>query len=125
MLIYLLFINAPKKSFYFQKKKKIIVTKSTVPIGTGDIIEKKIKKKKKKLFSVISNPEFLREGEAIRDFRFPDRIVVGSNDKKVFKIMKNLYSPIINKGSKFFATSRRGAELVRIKCFFSNKKLHL
>ncbi len=101
-----------KEILLFSKKKKIIVTKSTVPIGTGDIIEKKLKKKKK-LFSVISNPEFLREGEAIRDFRFPDRIVVGSNDKKVFKIMKNLYSPIINKGSKFFATSRRGAELIK------------
>ena len=54
---------------------KIIVTKSTVPVGTGDEIEKMIKKKKK-LFTVISNPEFLREGEAIRDFRYPDRIAV-------------------------------------------------
>ena len=79
-----------KEILKFTKKKKIIVTKSTVPIGTGDIIEKIIKKKKK-LFSVISNPEFLREGEAIRDFRYPDRIVIGSNDKKVFKVMKKLY----------------------------------
>jgi UDPglucose 6-dehydrogenase len=96
----------------FTKKKKIIVTKSTVPLGTGDLIEKIIKKKRK-LFSVISNPEFLREGEAIRDFRFPDRIVIGSNDKKEFKIMQKLYSPLINKGAKFFTTSRRGAELIK------------
>ena len=67
------------------KKKKIIVTKSTVPVGTGDEIEK-ILKKKKKLFSIISNPEFLREGEAIRDFRYPDRIVIGSNNKSEFNI---------------------------------------
>ena len=62
---------------------------------------------------MISNPEFLREGEAIRDFRFPDRIVVGSNEKKVFSIMKKLYSPLISKGAKFFTTTRRGAELIK------------
>ena len=95
------------------KKKKIIVTKSTVPVGTGDEIEKIIKKLKKKNFEVISNPEFLREGEAIRDFRYPDRIVVGSNNKKIFKKMKVLYTPLISKGAKFFTTSRRGAELIK------------
>ena len=94
------------------KKKKIIVTKSTVPVGTGDEIEK-ILKKKKKLFSIISNPEFLREGEAIRDFRYPDRIVIGSNNKSEFNIMKKLYSPLISKGAQFFTTSRRGAELIK------------
>ena len=93
------------------KNKKIIVTKSTVPIGTGDEIEKILKKSK--LFDIISNPEFLREGEAIRDFRYPDRIVIGSNNKKSFKIMKSLYLPLINKGAKFFTTSRRGAELIK------------
>jgi len=95
------------------KLKKIIVTKSTVPVGTGDEIEKLLKKKKRISFDVISNPEFLREGEAIRDFRYPDRIVVGSNNKKIFNIMKKLYQPLINKGSKFFITSRRGAELIK------------
>ena len=94
------------------KKKKIIITKSTVPVGTGDEIEKIIKKKKK-LFSVISNPEFLREGEAIRDFRYPDRIVIGSNNKNEFKTMRKLYSPLINKGAKFFRTSRKAAELIK------------
>ena len=95
----------------FSKNKKIIVTKSTVPVGTGDLIEKHLKNKKK--FSVISNPEFLREGEAIRDFRYPDRIVIGSDTLKAFKIMKNLYLPLINKGAKFFTTNRRGAELIK------------
>ena len=94
-------------------KKKIIVTKSTVPVGTGEEIEKILKKMKKKNFEVISNPEFLREGEAVRDFRYPDRIVIGSNNSKVFGVMKNLYQPLINKGAKFFTTSRRGAELIK------------
>ena len=93
------------------KKRKIILTKSTVPIGTGDEIEKIIKRRKN--FVVISNPEFLREGEAIRDFKFPDRIVIGSNNKKTFEIMRKLYTPLINKGAKFFTTSRKGAELIK------------
>ena len=101
-----------KEILKYTNRKKIIVTKSTVPIGTGDIIEKTIKSKRK-LFTVVSNPEFLREGEAIRDFRYPDRIVIGSNEKKVFNIMRKLYSPLINKGAKFFTTSRRGAELIK------------
>ena len=94
------------------KKKKIIVTKSTVPVGTGDKIEKILGRKRKK-FEVISNPEFLREGEAIRDFRFPDRIVVGSNNTKIFKTLKTLYQPLLNKGAKFFGTSRNAAELIK------------
>ena len=95
-------------------KFKIIVTKSTVPITTGDKIEKLIsKKKKRKLFEVVSNPEFLREGEAIRDFRFPDRIVIGSSNKKVIRKLEVLYDPLIKKGAKFFSTNRRGAELIK------------
>ena len=105
--------KAVKEVFTVAKKKKIIVTKSTVPIGTGDEIEKMLKTKKNKSFDIISNPEFLREGEAIRDFRFPDRIVIGSNNYKIFKVMKKLYTPLINKGAKFFTTSRRGAELIK------------
>ncbi len=101
-----------KEILKYTQKKKIIVTKSTVPVGTGDSIEK-ILKKKKKYFTIVSNPEFLREGDAIRDFRYPDRIVIGSNDKKVFSTMKTLYMPLINKGAKFFTTSRRGAELIK------------
>lgn len=95
-------------------KYKIIVTKSTVPVTTGDKIEKIIKSKnKKKKFDVISNPEFLREGEAIRDFVYPDRVVVGTKSKKANKIMKSLYLPIIKKDSRYFNTSRRGAEMIK------------
>ena len=95
-------------------KYKIIITKSTVPVTTGDKIEKIIlKKKSKKLFSIVSNPEFLREGEAIRDFSFPDRIIIGTSDKKANKILKNLYLPLISKGAKYINTSRRAAELIK------------
>ena len=95
-------------------KFKIIITKSTVPVTTGDEIEKIISKKvSKKNFSVVSNPEFLREGEAIRDFTYPDRIVIGTNNKKSNKILKNLYSPLISKGAKYVNTSRRAAELIK------------
>ena len=93
---------------------KIIITKSTVPVMTGDEIEKILSKKiSKKLFSVVSNPEFLREGEAIRDFSFPDRIVIGTNNVRSNKILKNLYSPLISKGAKYINTSRRAAELIK------------
>ena len=105
--------NAVKQLAKLTKSKKILINKSTVPVGTGDKIEKLLKTIKRKNFDVISNPEFLREGEAVRDFRYPDRIVIGSNNKKVFKIMRNLYQPLINKGAKFFTTSRRGAELIK------------
>ena len=95
-------------------KFKIIITKSTVPVTTGDEIENiLLKKVKRNKFSVVSNPEFLREGEAIRDFIYPDRVVIGSNDKKSKKILKNLYTPLISKGAKFISTNRRAAELIK------------
>ena len=96
------------------KSFKIIINKSTVPVTTGDEVEKIISKKvNKKLFSVVSNPEFLREGEAIRDFIYPDRVVIGTSNKKTNKVLKSLYSPLISKGAKYINTSRRGAELIK------------
>ena len=95
-------------------KYKIIVTKSTVPITTGDQIEKiLIKLKNKNLVDVVSNPEFLREGEAIRDFVYPDRVIIGTDSKKANRILKSLYLPIIKKTNRYFNTSRRGAELIK------------
>ena len=95
-------------------KYKIIITKSTVPVTTGDKIEKLIKTKNNtKLFNVVSNPEFLREGEAIRDFMYPDRVIVGTDNKKANNILKNLYSPIIKKKGVYFNTSRRAAEVIK------------
>tara|TARA_B100001029_G_C15038137_1_gene441590 strand:- start:171 stop:1469 length:1299 start_codon:yes stop_codon:yes gene_type:complete len=96
------------------QKYKIVITKSTVPVSTGDKIDKILNSKKnKKLIDVVSNPEFLREGEAIRDFVYPDRVVIGTDSNKANKILKSLYLPIIKKTSRYFNTSRRGAELIK------------
>ena len=96
------------------KTYKIVITKSTVPVTTGDKIEKiLIKQKKKNLVDIVSNPEFLREGEAIRDFIYPDRVVIGTDSEKANRILKSLYLPIIKKTSRFFRTSRRGAEMIK------------
>ena len=106
--------NVVKELKKIIKTYKIIVTKSTVPVTTGDKIENILARlKKNKLVDVVSNPEFLREGEAIRDFIYPDRVVVGTNSKKANKILQSLYLPIIRKKYKYFNTSRRGAELIK------------
>ena len=81
--------NVVKELKKIIKSYKIIVTKSTVPVTTGDKIENILTRlKKNKLVDVVSNPEFLREGEAIRDFIYPDRVVVGTNSKKANKILQ-------------------------------------
>ena len=106
--------NAAKEISLSINKFKVIVTKSTVPVTTGDQIKKILRKKNSsKKFSVVSNPEFLREGEAIRDFTYPDRIVVGSDDKKSNRLMNSLYAPLISKGAQYIYTSRRAAELIK------------
>ena len=106
--------NVAKEISRSIKKFKIIITKSTVPVITGDEIEKIISKKvSKKLFSVVSNPEFLREGEAIRDFYKPDRIIIGTSHKKSNNVLKNLYAPLTSRGAKYINTSRRAAELIK------------
>ena len=106
--------NVAKELAKSLNKFKIIITKSTVPVTTGDEVEKILNQKNSKnKFSVVSNPEFLREGEAIRDFTFPDRVVIGSNDLKSNKILKSLYSPLIAKGAKYVHTSRKAAELIK------------
>jgi len=106
--------NVAKELKKIIKSYKIIITKSTVPVTTGDKIENILKNlKKRKLVDVVSNPEFLREGEAIRDFVYPDRVIIGTDSKKANKILKTLYMPIIKKNSRYFNTSRRGAELIK------------
>ncbi len=104
-------VNELKKNIL---KYKVIITKSTVPVTTGDKIEKILGKlKRKKLIDIVSNPEFLREGEAIGDFSNPDRVIIGTDSKRANKLLKTLYMPIIKKSSRYFKTSRRGAELIK------------
>jgi UDPglucose 6-dehydrogenase len=91
-----------------------IVTKSTVPVGTGDEVERILREVKPEAQAwVVSNPEFLREGAAIEDFKRPDRIVVGSDDEEACEIMREVYRPLyLNKAPLIF-TSRRTAELIK------------
>ena len=106
--------NVAKQLKKLISRYKIIVTKSTVPVCTGDKIEKILSNLiNKNLVDVVSNPEFLREGEAIRDFIYPDRVIIGTNSKKANKIMNALYAPIVKKTSRYYNTSRRGAELIK------------
>src|ERR1043165_1678718 len=94
---------------------KVIVTKSTVPIGTGERIRSLISERKKTRanFGIVSNPEFLREGAAINDFMRPDRVVIGSRDEEAIAIMKDLYRPLYLIEAPFVITSLEAAELTK------------
>ena len=92
----------------------VIVTKSTVPVGTGDEIERIIRAKcPDAQFAVVSNPEFLREGAAIEDFKRPDRLVIGLNDERARTVMTELYRPLYLNETPILFTSRRTSELTK------------
>src|SRR5665213_3275542 len=92
----------------------VVITKSTVPVGTGDEVERIIREAKPKAeFAVVSNPEFLREGAAIQDFKHPDRVVVGSDDARARDVMTELYRPLYLNRSPILFTDRRTAELIK------------
>ncbi len=94
--------------------KTVVVTKSTVPVGTGDEVERVIALAKPGIeFAVVSNPEFLREGAAIGDFKRPDRIVVGSDDAWARDVMSAIYRPLFLNESPMLFTSRRSSELIK------------
>ncbi len=93
---------------------KVVVTKSTVPIGTGQLIEKVIDERNgTQPFSVVSNPEFLREGSAIGDFMRPDRVVIGARDAQAIAIMKDIYAPLYLIETPFVITNVESAELIK------------
>lgn len=92
---------------------KVIVTKSTVPVGTGDKVEATITDNATCDFDVVSNPEFLREGFAVNDFMKPERIVIGANTEKAKKSMNNLYSPFVRSGNPVIYMDRRSAEVTK------------
>src|SRR5262245_15399848 len=92
----------------------VVVTKSTVPVGTGDEVERIIREIRPDAdVAVLSNPEFLREGAAIRDFKHPDRIVVGTNDPRSEEVMAALYRPLYLNAAPILYTGRRTAELIK------------
>ncbi|RZA03127.1 MAG: UDP-glucose/GDP-mannose dehydrogenase family protein [Sphingobacteriaceae bacterium] len=92
---------------------KVIVTKSTVPVGTADKITAVLKEHTNVEFAVVSNPEFLREGVAVDDFMKPDRIVVGTLDEKARKLMGELYAPYVRQGNPIIYMDQRSSELTK------------
>ncbi|MDR1114139.1 MAG: UDP-glucose/GDP-mannose dehydrogenase family protein [Candidatus Margulisbacteria bacterium] len=92
---------------------KVIVDKSTVPVGTADKVKKVIAAETKQEFDVVSNPEFLKEGAAIEDFLKPDRIVIGTDSARAFKVMETLYAPFVRTGAPIIRMSTRSAEMTK------------
>ncbi|HLP36262.1 UDP-glucose/GDP-mannose dehydrogenase family protein [Lacibacter sp.] len=92
---------------------KVIVDKSTVPVGTADKVQAAIAKNFKGAFAVVSNPEFLREGVAVEDFMKPDRVVVGTSDERAKKIMTELYAPFVRSGNPVIFMDEKSAELTK------------
>ncbi len=91
-----------------------VITKSTVPVGTGDEVERVMRQTRAGAdFAVVSNPEFLREGAAIRDFKHPDRIVIGMQDERAKAVMAEIYRPLYLNRSPIMYTERRTAELIK------------
>ena len=97
----------------FIQNYTVIVDKSTVPVGTADQVGNIISKNTSCSFSIVSNPEFLREGFAISDFMKPDRVIIGTNDEAARKIMENLYKPFVRQGNPIYFMDARSAELTK------------
>lgn len=93
--------------------RKIFINKSTVPVGTGATCEKIILSISKKNFHIVSNPEFLRQGTAVKDFMQPERIIVGTDDAEASPLMEKLYSPLIRAGKHYIVTDIKTAELIK------------
>ena len=92
----------------------VVITKSTVPVGTGDEIENILREKRPDAqIQVVSNPEFLREGAAIQDFKLPDRIVVGTDDDRARQVLAEIYRPLYLNAPPIIYVSRRTAELIK------------
>jgi UDPglucose 6-dehydrogenase len=96
------------------KKYAVVVTKSTVPVGTGDEVERIIRERRSGVeFSVVSNPEFLREGAAISDFKRPDRVVIGVEDERAKAVMQEVYRPLSLNQAPLLFTDRRTSEITK------------
>ncbi|MBN1803874.1 MAG: UDP-glucose/GDP-mannose dehydrogenase family protein [Sedimentisphaerales bacterium] len=106
-------INVCREIAECMKEYKIIVTKSTVPIGTHKIVSDLIKGKTSVPFDYVSNPEFLKEGSAVDDFAKPDRVIIGTDNPQVQETMKQLYSPFMRKGNRIVFMSPASAEMTK------------
>src|SRR6201991_2561362 len=95
------------------KDYKVIIDKSTVPVGTAEKVHAAISKNYKGEFDVVSNPEFLREGVAVDDFMKPDRVVIGSSSERAKKVMGELYNPFVRQGNPIIFMNERSAELTK------------
>ena len=105
---------AAKEMAGYLRPGAVVVTKSTVPVGTGDEVERIIREARPDFeFSVASNPEFLREGAAIEDFKHPDRIVIGVNDEHARAVLQEVYRPLVRNESPLLVMARRAAELTK------------
>jgi len=105
--------DVAKKIGQYMNGYKIIVTKSTVPVGTGEKIKKIITKQTKHKFDIASNPEFMKEGAAVADFMKPDRVVIGAEGERVAQVLKELYSPFIRTEKPIYVMDIRSAELTK------------
>jgi UDPglucose 6-dehydrogenase len=105
--------NAVRELAKVIKPGTVVVTKSTVPVGTGDKIVEILAEEGAEGISVASNPEFLREGAAIRDFKIPDRIVVGAEDERAREVLREIYRPLFLNQAPILFTGRRTAELTK------------
>ncbi|MCC5925306.1 MAG: UDP-glucose/GDP-mannose dehydrogenase family protein [Bacteroidetes bacterium] len=95
------------------KSYKVIVNKSTVPVGTADKVKARIKEQTNLEFDVVSNPEFLREGVAVEDFMKPERVVIGSSSDRASELMKELYEPFVRSGNPIIIMDERSSELTK------------
>ena len=95
------------------KEYKVIVDKSTVPVGTAEKVAAAIKKSSTVDFDVVSNPEFLREGFAVEDFLKPDRVVIGTSSERAQKVMEDLYKPFVRQGNPIYFMDEKSAELTK------------
>ena len=106
-------LGAAKDIAKLIKEYKVIVTKSTVPVGTADKVTAVLKENTTLEFAVVSNPEFLREGVAVDDFMKPDRVVVGTTDERARKLMAELYGPYVRQGNPIIFMDERSSELTK------------
>jgi UDPglucose 6-dehydrogenase len=106
-------LNVADKLGELLNSYKVIVNKSTVPVGTTNLVKAKIAEKYKGDFDVVSNPEFLREGVAVEDFMKPDRVVIGTSSQKAIDLMSSLYSPFVRQGNPLIIMDERSSELTK------------